>query len=355
MPDRSDSRADQAGPASAPEDAAPTGRALEIEQATNRWLIHPVARRLTPLLARLRVPPNAVSLAGMACGILAGLAYNRYQDRRFAIAGLFLMVLWHLMDGIDGQLARLTGRHSRFGKVLDGVCDYVTFTSVYVGMAVALDRQHGGWIWLLVVAAGISHAVQAAAYEAQRQDYDFFGWGRGSAVAADPAVPRPGPAPSRPGISDGLHRIYLGLQLLMVGASAGSRRALRSALRSALGSAPASALGSGPGGAAAIRRRYRLAFAPALRRWSMLSANCHTIGIACFAILKVPLYYFVFETCCLNAVLLLLLAGQQGRYRQFLSGLQASGPAMPPVIHPRSSGAAGGSPARSPGAAGTAP
>ncbi len=329
MPERSDPPAGQAGLASALEDAVPAGRAPEIEEATNRWLIHPVARRLTPLLARLHVPPNAVSLAGMACGILAGLAYNRYQDRRFAIAGLFLMILWHLMDGIDGQLARLTGMHSRFGKVLDGICDYVTFTSVYVGLAVALDRQDGGWIWLLVMAAGVSHAVQAAAYEAQRQDYDFFGWGRGSAVAADPAVPPPGPSPSRPRISDGLHRIYARLQLLMVGASTGSRRTL------------ASALESGPGRTAPIRRRYRLAFAPAVRRWSMLSANCHTIGIACFAILKVPLYYFVFETCCLNAVLLLLLARQQARYRQFLSGLRASGPTMLPVIHPRSGGAAG--------------
>ena len=322
----------------------PAGRPPETEEATNRYLIHPLARRLTPVLARLRVPPNAVSLAGMACGILAGLAYNRYQDRRFAMAGLFLMALWHLMDGIDGQLARLTGTHSRFGKVLDGICDYVTFAAVYVGLAAALDRQHGGWMWVLVVAAGISHAAQAAAYEAQRQEYDFFGWGRGSAVVSDPPVrPSGRPLPTRPRISDGQHRLYPGLQLLMVGAGAGSRRTL------------AAALGSGSGPAVSLRRCYRTAFAPAIRRWSMLSANCHTIGIFCFAILKVPLYYFVFEIGCLNAVLLVLLAGQHRRYRLFLSGLQASGPAMPSVIRPHASGAGGGSPARSPGAAGTGP
>ena len=324
----------------------PTGRPLEIEEATNRWLIHPVARRLTPLLARLRVPPNAVSLAGMACGILAGFAYNRLEDRRFAVAGLFLMVLWHLMDGIDGQLARLTGTQSRFGKVLDGICDYVTFTSVYLGLAVALDRQEGAWMWGLVLAAGVSHAAQAAAYEAQRQDYDFFGWGRGAPVAADPDA-RAGRFPSSPPRkTHPQHPIYPRLQLLTVGASAGSRSALMSALA------------HGSGRAASIRCRYRAAFAPTLRRWSVLSANCHTIGIFCFVVLKLPLYYFVFETCCLNAVLLVLLLGQRQRYRRFLSGLQSGPdvlPDMPPVIHPRSSGAGGGSPARSPGAAGTGP
>ena len=87
----------------------------------------------------------------------------------------------------------------------------------------------------------------------------------------------------------------------------------------------------------------------------MLSANCHTLGIFCFAFLKMPAYYFIFETCCLNALLLFLLVGQQKRYRLFLSGLPASGPAMPSVIRPHSSGAGGGSPAQSPEAAGTAP
>ena len=335
VPTRSDPLAGQADRASAPEDVVPIGRPPETEEATNRYLIHPLARRLTPLLARLRVSPNAVSLAGMACGILAGFAYNRYQDRRLAVAGLFLMALWHLMDGIDGQLARLTGTHSRFGKVLDGICDYVTFTAVYVGLAVALDRQDSAWIWVLVAAAGISHAAQAAAYEAQRQDYDFFGWGRGDAVVADPAVRSSGLSlSSRPRISDGLYRVYAGLQLLMVGAGAGSRRVLASVLGSECDTS--------------LRRRYRAAFAPAIRRWSMLSANCHTIGIFCFAVLKVPLYYFVFEIGCLNAVLLFLLVGQHRRYRLFLSGS-----AMPSVTRPHASAAGGGSPARSPGAAAT--
>ena len=315
------------------EDAVPAARAPEIEEASNRILIHPVARRLTPLLARLHVPPNAVSLAGMACGVLAGFAYNRYQDRRFAVAGLLLMALWHLMDGIDGQLARLTQTQSRFGKVLDGVCDYVTFTAVYVGLALALGRQEGVWMWVLVAAAGISHAAQAAAYEAQRQDYDFFGWGCGTAVAADLKF--------RSGISDGLHRLYAGLQSLTAGTGAGLRRTL------------ASTLELEPGRAASIRRRYRVAFAPSLRRWSMLSANWHTIGLFCFTVLKAPLYYFVFETACLNAALLFLLAGQLRRYRLFLAELDPPARDVLSLTRPRPTGAGGGAPARSPQAAGT--
>ena len=129
------------------EDIEPVRRTLEIEEVTNRYFVHPIASCLVPLFAALRVPPNAVSIAGMAFGISAGAAYYAYQDPRCAIAGFILMVAWHVMDGADGQLARLTNTHSQFGKVLDGICDYVTFIAVYVGLAINLSRQYGDRIW----------------------------------------------------------------------------------------------------------------------------------------------------------------------------------------------------------------
>src|SRR5258708_5354738 len=155
------------------ETVEPVRRTLEIEEVTNLYLIHPIASRLTPLFAAMRIPPNAVSLAGMLFGILAGVAYYHYQNPRYAIAGFILMIAWHVMDGADGQLARLTQSQSQSGKVFDGICDYVTFIAVYTGLAVSLTRQYGDWIWGLAIAAGICHAVQAAAYEVQRQADNF--------------------------------------------------------------------------------------------------------------------------------------------------------------------------------------
>ena len=101
----------------------PIRRTAEIEEITNRNFIHPMASRLVPLFARMRITPNAVSILGMLLGILAGFAYYRYQDLRFAITGFILMIAWHVMDGADGQLARLTHSQSHLGKVLDGICD----------------------------------------------------------------------------------------------------------------------------------------------------------------------------------------------------------------------------------------
>ena len=132
----------------------PVRRTSEIEEATNRAFIHPLAARLVPLFARLGIAPNAVSLAGVALGIAAGFAYYHFQDWRYAFAGFALMLAWHVLDGADGQLARLTGRQSALGGVLDGICDYVTFIAVYAGFALALAPLFGPGVWALVIAAG---------------------------------------------------------------------------------------------------------------------------------------------------------------------------------------------------------
>lgn len=298
----------------------PKGRPPEIEEISNRWLIHPVARRLVPVAARLGVTPNAVSLTGMGCGLLAGLAYHRVGHPGLAVAGLALMGLWHLMDGIDGQLARLTGTHSAFGKVLDGICDYVTFAAVYLGLGSALASRHGDWVWALVAVAGASHAAQGASYEAQRQDYDAFGWGRGAAAGTDGTGVR-----REAGAFGRLLGAYTALQGVLLGTDAATRAGLAAA------SADPRA-----------RAAYRARFAPALRTWSVLSANCHTAAIFVFAVSGAPLWYFVFEAVGLNALLAVLLGAQRARSARFVSALALS-PAPSPTgtsLPPRSPGAA---------------
>src|ERR1700761_8538805 len=130
-------------------------RTTEIEEITNLYFIHPLAGRLVPIFARLRITPNAVSITGMLCGILSAVAYYRYWDLRFAITGFVLMIAWHVMDGADGQLARFTQSYSYFGKVLDGISDNVTFLALYTALTLSLSRQYGNWIYALVALSAV--------------------------------------------------------------------------------------------------------------------------------------------------------------------------------------------------------
>lgn len=276
----------------------PVRRTSEIEEFSNLYFIHPLAAWLTKLFARLGVRPNTVSFAGMAFGIGAGICYF-HQGAGFAIAGLLLMIAWHVMDGADGQLARLTRTQSDLGKVLDGICDYVTFIAVYAGLGLALARQDGLWVLPLVAASGFFHAVQSAAYEAQRQAYDAWGWGRGEPPRRRLSGPRAGTA----GL---LYRGYGWVQRALAGAPARFDKTMDARLRAR------------PEEAATLRAQYRRRFAPAVRRWSVLSANYRTLGIFLCVILGAPLAWFFLEGVGLTLVLAVLLLGQRRRAEAFL-------------------------------------
>jgi phosphatidylglycerophosphate synthase len=292
--------------------AEPVRRTSEIEEVSNLYVIHPIASWLTPRFAALGIHPNAVSLAGMGFGVLAGVAYHGFEARWRVVIGFALMIAWHVMDGADGQLARLTNKQSPSGKVLDGICDYVTFIAVYAGLASALAPHFGAAIWLLAAAAGLCHALQSAAYEVQRQEYNFWGLGRLSAAFAGlPAVP-PGARSLPPGrrLADLLHRAYLRLQFVAAGVTVAFHQKL------------SAALDAGPERSAMIRQRYRETFAPSVRRWAALSANYRTLGIFLFALAGVPQYYFWFEIFGFNAILLVLLRQRRARYARFFAELE---------------------------------
>lgn len=291
----------------------PIRRTSEIEEISNLYFIHPVAARLVPFFARLRITPNAVSMLGMLFGILSAFAYYRYWNLRSAITGFALMIAWHVMDGADGQLARFTGSYSNFGKVLDGIADIVTFLAVYTALAISLSHAHGEWMYGLVTVSAVCHMIQSASYEAQRQEYEYLGWGK------KPQEPSPGNSPARDRdghpvirrLFDSLDRLfYVGLSFPTAGMSRKFRETMAAAMQRA------------PGQTALIRQRYRETMAPQIRSWSILSANYRTLGIFIGALFKAPEYYFGFEIVGFSLALAVLILRQSAAHEVLLDRLR---------------------------------
>jgi hypothetical protein len=124
-----------------------------------------------------------VSLLGAATGITAGHLYY-YRDLRLNLAGMALHVLTNALDNADGQLARLTNRGSLQGAIMDGFADYLVFLSVYVHLALRYIAGGGSHaVWLLALAAALSHAAQSMTIDHLRNAYLQFVTGTRSADA----------------------------------------------------------------------------------------------------------------------------------------------------------------------------
>ena len=105
--------------------SAPRNRPRELEDPLNFYVYHPLARRLARLLVPTGISPNAVSVMSLAASCRRHLAlYAASPGRPNALIGFAFMLLWHVVDGADGDLARMTGRASATGELVDGVCDY---------------------------------------------------------------------------------------------------------------------------------------------------------------------------------------------------------------------------------------
>ncbi len=137
-----------------------------IELPSNRFLLHPLADRLLAPAIAAGVTANMASLAGLGFGLLAAAAYFHWEDARMAVLGWALMLCWHVLDGLDGRIARATGTASPFGRFLDGFADYGVFVVVHVAIALSLADPVASLG--LALAAGAAHAAQAAFYEARR-------------------------------------------------------------------------------------------------------------------------------------------------------------------------------------------
>jgi phosphatidylglycerophosphate synthase len=289
-------------------------RALEIEEFTNRALIHPISARLVPLFHRWDIHPNTVSIAGAVSGALAALCYYGFEHLALTIAGFALMITWHVMDGADGQLARLSGKVTASGYVIDGICDYTTFIFVYVALALRLTEKFGADIWILVVAAGLSHIVQAAAFELQRAAYNK--WARGKAFA--PAAAAAAQQATRGQASPfAIFRVFAGAYDAVQRPFHPIDDDTATRLK-AFGDKSAE-------NAAAVGNAYADAFRTAVLRWSWESANNRTIAIFLACLLGRPILYFLVEVTLLNIALVMLVGMNHQRAAQLKAWLASQG------------------------------
>jgi CDP-diacylglycerol--glycerol-3-phosphate 3-phosphatidyltransferase len=107
-----------------------------LEKA-RRTLANSVAPPLARLLARTPLTPDTLTWLGFLINIGAALlvAYDH-----FLAAGALVLVAG-LFDMLDGALARLTHRVSRFGGILDSTLDRLSEAAVLLALLVVFARS----------------------------------------------------------------------------------------------------------------------------------------------------------------------------------------------------------------------
>jgi phosphatidylglycerophosphate synthase len=265
-------------------------RPRELQDPLNHYLYHPLAWQLARGLSATPLTPNMVSVVGAGFVVAAAFAYTQLAWPVSAALGLALHMTWHVVDGADGDLARMTGRSSPIGEMVDGLCDYLSHTVLYIVLAVYLAGSTGavsGWqAWALVIVAGLSHAVQSNHVEVQRRQYQYWVYGtpwlRNNHAAEGSATSQ--------SWAGALVSAYIGV------ASGMTPQALK------IDAAVAVAKGD-PARLAQIAAAVRAEAPPLLRLCKVLGPNPRAIVLGASMFAGSPLWYMLYQTVALNLLL----------------------------------------------------
>lgn len=118
-------------------------------------LAHHLDRRVSLRISRwlvrqTQLRPNHITIIGTSVGLLAAavLSLGTYWS---GVAGTLLFLCTTIIDGCDGEVARLTFQESSFGQKFDVITDNVVHVALFIGLAVGLYHQSPDGHYLLLM------------------------------------------------------------------------------------------------------------------------------------------------------------------------------------------------------------
>ncbi len=129
-------------------------------------------RALTPLarlLLRAGLSPTAVTVTGTA-GVAAAALW--FLPRGEWVWGTLVVGALLLADGLDGTMARLGGRETRFGAFIDSTMDRIADGAVFAGIALWAGPRDVAVLWASVAALVFGFAVSYARARAEAEGWD---------------------------------------------------------------------------------------------------------------------------------------------------------------------------------------
>lgn len=135
----------------------------KILNNTDAWIARNVNKRISmPVsiyLARAGITPNQITFFNLLLGVVAGLiaSFGGYQN---LVWGAVLFQLVSIIDGCDGEVAKLNKKATQFGAWFDTIGDNLAFVLFITGVTFGLYREtHALWIVHLAKLSLFSFAI----------------------------------------------------------------------------------------------------------------------------------------------------------------------------------------------------
>lgn len=123
----------------------------ETDSFIARYFDRNISLFFTKRLVHTGITPNQITLMGMSIGLLGALllCLPYYWSQLF---GSLLFLFCVIVDGMDGEIARLKLGESKFGHYLDIITDNIVHVAIFVGMGYGLYKRTNDQTYLYLIA-----------------------------------------------------------------------------------------------------------------------------------------------------------------------------------------------------------
>jgi phosphatidylglycerophosphate synthase len=272
-------------------------KSVEIEELTDVYFFRPAGSLIAHAARAIGITPTGLTIVGTLIGIAGGALL--YEERLGLVAFAFL-ILHSIVDSADGQLARMTGRVTELGRVLDGLSGYATHVAIYLAIGTGLVHRGASIsVFFWMVLAGMATAIHAGMYDYHRNAY--------ISVVVNARVPEYAVSKVPAPIS-WLFAVYLLIQRWLVG----SHTKVEAFLAARADTSRVSE---------EDRRRYREISYPLIRGWNFLGDNTRFFAVGVLVCLHRIDLFFAFVLVPMNLAFAVLWLWQRSADRRFLASL----------------------------------
>ena len=118
----------------------------------SRFLNRPISSRVTRVLLRFSVHPNALTISIFVMPLIACVFLVR-GDYVSIVIGAAIFQVFSILDGCDGELARAKNLESKFGERLDYFCDFMASLLYVLALGLGLGRATEGVVCAALITA----------------------------------------------------------------------------------------------------------------------------------------------------------------------------------------------------------
>lgn len=157
---------------------------IDAEEPLDIYFFRPLAFVIVKLFYSFPFTPNHYSLFALISGIISAWFFLQGTEESFRMGALGFF-LFAIFDCCDGMVARLKKNGTEFGRLIDGVVDYIVNLAVYISLAIGALKlwPDSGWApFILVFLSGVSKAIHSFVYDHYLTEYLAYARGDGGFV-----------------------------------------------------------------------------------------------------------------------------------------------------------------------------